>query len=267
MQSTSCKIQNAGLREAQAGLKIARRNINNLRQADDTTLISKEELKNLLKVEEESEKAGLKLNVQNTKIMTSSPTSSWQIDGEALLPPWKKSNDKPRQHIKKQRITLSTKARRVKATVFPTVMYRCESWDHREGWVPKNWCFHTLVLEKPLENHFDSKIKSVNPKGNQPWMFTGRTHAEAEAPILWSPDGKSQLIGKDPDAGKDWRQEEKGRTDDRMVGWHHWLNGVWASSGRWWRIGKTDWLQSMGSQRVTRQRLNYNNKAEIVIVH
>ena len=87
MQSTSCKIQNAGLREAQAGLKIARRNINNLRQADDTTLISKEELKNLLKVEEESEKAGLKLNVQNTKIMTSSPTSSWQIDGEALLPP------------------------------------------------------------------------------------------------------------------------------------------------------------------------------------
>ena len=87
MQSTSCKIQNAGLREALAGLKIARRNINNLRQADDTTLISKEELKNLLKVEEESEKAGLKLNVQNTKIMTSSPTSSWQIDGEALLPP------------------------------------------------------------------------------------------------------------------------------------------------------------------------------------
>ena len=77
MQSTSCKIQNAGLREAQAGLKIARRNINNLRQADDTTLISKEELKNLLKVEEESEKAGLKLNVQNTKIMTSSPTISW----------------------------------------------------------------------------------------------------------------------------------------------------------------------------------------------
>ena len=87
MQSTSCKIQNAGLREAQAGLKIARRNINNLRQADDTTLISKEELKNLLKVEEQSEKAGLKLNVQNTMIMTSSPTSSWQIDGEALLPP------------------------------------------------------------------------------------------------------------------------------------------------------------------------------------
>ena len=87
MQSTSCKIQSAGLHEAQAGLKIARRNINNVRQAGDTTLISKEELKNLLKVEEESEKAGLKLNVQNSKIMTSSPISSWQIDGEALLPP------------------------------------------------------------------------------------------------------------------------------------------------------------------------------------
>ena len=87
MQSTSCEIQSAGLHEAQAGLKTARRNINNVRQAGDTTLISKEELKNLLKVEEESEKAGLKLNVQNSKIMTSSPISSWQIDGEALLPP------------------------------------------------------------------------------------------------------------------------------------------------------------------------------------
>ena len=95
----------------------------------------------------------------------------------------------------------------------------------KEGWAPKNW-FQTVMLEKILESPSDSKeIKSVNPKGNQPWIFTGRTDAEAEAPILWSPDAKSWLTGKDPDAGKDWRQEEKGATEDEMVGWHHRLDG------------------------------------------
>ena len=95
----------------------------------------------------------------------------------------------------------------------------------KEGWAPKNW-FQTVMLEKTLESPLDSKeIKSVNPKGNQPWIFTGRTDAEAEAPILWSPDAKSWLTGKDPDAGKDWRQEEKGATEDEMVGWHHRLDG------------------------------------------
>ena len=97
---------------------------------------------------------------------------------------------------------------------------------HKEGWVPKNWGFWTVVLEKTLESLLDSKqIKPVNPKGNQPWKFIGRAVAEAEAPILWPPDVKSQLFRKDPDAGKDWRQEEKGTTEDEMVGWHHWLNG------------------------------------------
>ena len=91
--------------------------------------------------------------------------------------------------------------------------------------VVKNWCFQTFVLEKPLENHLDCKIKPVNPKGNQPWMFTGRTHAEGETPILRQPDAESWLIWKDPDAGKDWGQEEKGMTEDEMVGWHHRLNG------------------------------------------
>ena len=90
--------------------------------------------------------------------------------------------------------------------------------NHKEGWVLKNWCFWTVVLEKTLENPLDSKeVKSVNPKGNQPWIFTGRTDGKAEAPILWPPDGKSQLIGKDPDAGKDWRQEEKGMTEDEIL--------------------------------------------------
>ena len=89
---------------------------------------------------------------------------------------------------------------------------------------PTNWCFQTVLVEKTLESSLDSKeIKPVNPKGNQPWIFIGRTDAEAEAPIFWPPDAKSQLIGKDPDAGKDWRQEEKGTTEDEMVGWHHWL--------------------------------------------
>ena len=98
--------------------------------------------------------------------------------------------------------------------------------DHKKGWAPKNWCFRTVVLEKTLKRSLDSKeIKPVNPKGNQPWIFIGKTVAEAEAPILWPPDVKSQLIRKDPDAGKDWRQEEKGTTEDEMVGWHHWLNG------------------------------------------
>ena len=90
----------------------------------------------------------------------------------------------------------------------------------------KNWCFWTVVLEKTLESPLDCKeIQLVHPKGNQAWVFIGRTDVEAETPILWPPDAKSWLIWKDPDAGKDWRQEEKGMTEDYMVGWHHWLNG------------------------------------------
>ena len=98
--------------------------------------------------------------------------------------------------------------------------------DHKEGWVPKNWCFQTVVLEKIFKSPLDSKeIKLVNPEGNQSWIFIGRTDAEAEVPILWPPDMKNQLIGKDPGAGKDWRQEEKGMAENEMIGWHHGLNG------------------------------------------
>ena len=122
--------------------------------------------------------------------------------------------------------TLLTKVHLVKAMFFPVVMYRCEELDHKERWALKNWCFWTVVLEKTLESPWDSKeIQPVHSKGNQSWIFIGRTDAEAEAPILWPPDAKSWLTGKDPDAGKDWRQEEKGMTEDEMVGWHHWLNG------------------------------------------
>ena len=111
----------------------------------------------------------------------------------------------------------------VKVMVFPVVMYGCESWTIKKA---EHWridAFSTVVLEKsPLDS---KEIKPVNPKGNQPWIFIGWTDPEAEAPILWLPDGKSWFIGKDPDGGKDWRQEEKGTTEDEMVGWHHWLNG------------------------------------------
>ena len=98
--------------------------------------------------------------------------------------------------------------------------------DYKESWAPKNWYFWTVVLEKTLESPLDNKeIQPVHPKGNQSWIFIGRTDAEAEAPILWSPDAKSSLIGKDPDAGKDWRWEEKGTTEYEMIGSPHWLDG------------------------------------------
>ena len=98
--------------------------------------------------------------------------------------------------------------------------------DHKEGWVLKNWCFLTVVLKKTLQNPLDCKeIKPVSPNGNQPWIFIGRTDAEAETPILWPPDAKNWLTGKDPDAGKDWGNEENGATADEMVGWQHWLTG------------------------------------------
>ena len=98
--------------------------------------------------------------------------------------------------------------------------------DYKESWAPKNWCFWTVVLEKTLKSPLDCKeIQLVHPKGDQSWVFIGRTDVEAETPVLWPPDAESWLIGKDPDAGKDWGQEEKGMTEDEMVGWYHWLNG------------------------------------------
>ena len=98
--------------------------------------------------------------------------------------------------------------------------------DHKEGWAPKNWCFQTAVLKKTLESPLDCKeIKPINPKENEPCILIGRTDAEAEDPVLWPPDAKNWLIGKDPDAGKDWGWEEKEATEDEMVGWYHRLNG------------------------------------------
>ena len=128
--------------------------------------------------------------------------------------------------LKSRDITLPTKVHIVKAMVFLVVKNRCESWTIKKGWALKIWCLQTVVLEKTPESPSHSKeIKAVNPKGNKSWIFIERTDAENEAPILWSPNVKSCIIGKDPDAGKDRRQEQKGMTEEEMVGWHHWLSG------------------------------------------
>ena len=243
-------MRNTGLEEAQAGIKIAGRNINNLRYADDTTLMaeSEEELKSLLmKVKVESEKVGLKLHIQKTKIMVSGPITSWEIDGETvetesdfIFGGSKITADGDCSHeikihlflgrkviinldsiFKSRDIILPTKVYLVKAMVFPVVMYGCESWTVKKAECQRIdafelWCWRRL-LRVPW-------TASVHPKGDQSWVFIGRTDAEAETPILWPPHVKSRLIGKDPDAGRDWRQEEKGMTEDEMAGWHHLLD-------------------------------------------
>ena len=120
--------------------------------------------------------------------------------------------------------------------VFPVVMYGCESWTVKKA-VPKNWCFWTVMLEKTLESPLDCKeIQPVHPKGDRSWIFTGRSDAEAETPTLWPPDAKNWLTGEDPDAGKDWGQEDKEVTEDKMVGWHHWCDGCEFS--KLWEIVK-----------------------------
>ena len=186
MQSTSCRCTR--LDEAQVGIKIARRNINNLTYADDIILMAEsEELKSLLmKVKEESENIGLKLNIQKTKIMASGPITSWQID------------------------------RKIMETVRDFIYGGSKITTDGD-------CSHEikrcLFLEGKAMTNLDSILKSRDR--NQSWRFIGRTDAEAETPILRPPDVKNWLIWKDPDAGKDWRQEEKGMTEDETVGRHH----------------------------------------------
>ena len=133
--------------------------------------------------------------------------------------------------------------------------------DCNENWGPKNWCFWTVVLEKTLESPLDCKeIQPVNPKWNQSWIFIGRTEAEAESLILWLPDAKNWFIGKDPDSGEDWRWEEKGMTEDEMVGWHHWLDGhefeqaLWVSDGQGSMMCCCPWG---GKESDTTERLNW----------
>ena len=186
--------------------------------------------------------------------MASGPITSWQIDGEIvetaadfILGGSKITADGDCSHeikrclffgrkvmtsldsilkSKKQRHYFVNKGPSRQGYGFSSSHVWIWELDYKESWAPKNWCFWTVVLEKTLENHLDcEEIQPIHPKGDQSWVFIGRPDVEAETPILWSPDVKSQLAGKDPDTGKDWRQEKKRMTENEMVGWHHRLNG------------------------------------------
>ena len=165
---------------------------------------------------------------------------------------WKKSYDQPRQHIKKQRHYFAYKGPSSQSYGFSSSHVWMWELDYKESWVPKNGCFWTVVLEKTVESPLDSKeIQPVHPKVNQSWIFIERSDAEAESPILWPPNAKNWLIGKDPDAGKDWRQRRKGRQSMK------WLDGTtnsmdmnWVNSRSWWWTGRPGMLESMRLQWV-----------------
>ena len=201
--------------------------------------------------------------------MASSPITSWQIDGETMetvtdfifldsrITTDGNCSHEIKRHLllgrkvmttlesvlKIRDIPLPTKVRLVKAMVFPVVMYGCESWTIKkaEHWridAFELWCWRRLLrVPWTAKRSNQSILKEIKS-----WIFIRRTEAEPEAPILWPPDVKNWLIGKDPDVGKDWGQEEQGMTEDKMVGWHHQLDGVWVNSRRWWRTGKPGML-------------------------
>ena len=179
----------------------------------------------LMKVKEESEKVGLKLNIQKTKIMASGPITSWEIDGETVETVadfifWgsKITADGDCSHEMKRCLLLRRKAMTNLDSILKSRV------DCEESWAPKNWCFWTVILEKTLESPLNCKeIQPVHPKGDKSWVFIGRTDAEAETPVLWLPQAKSWLNGKDPDTRGDCGQE-KGMTEDERVGWHHRLD-------------------------------------------
>ena len=227
----------------------------------------------------------LKNKKQKTKIMASRPITSWHIEREKGEPvtdfiflgskitvnsDWnheikrrlflgRKAMTNLDSILKSRVISLPTKVHIAKAMVFPVVMYRCESWTIKkaEGW--RIDAFKIMVLEKTLQCTLDYKeIKPVNPKGDQLWIFIGSTDAEAEAPILWPPDTKNRLIGKDPSAGKDWGQEEQRATEDEMARWHHWLNRYEfeQTPGDSKRQGNLVCYSPWGSQRVRHDRNN-----------
>ena len=204
-----------------------------------------------MKVKEVSEKVGLKLNIQKTKIMASGPFTSWQIDGKTvetvgdfILGGSKITADGDCSHEIKRRLlfgkkvmiildsilksrdtALPTKVHLIKAIVFLAVMYGCESWTLKK---PESWrtdAFELWCWRRLLRVPWTARWSNQSPKGDQSWVFIGRTDVEAETLILWPPDAKSWLIWKHPGAGKDSGQEEKGTTEDEMVGWHHQLNG------------------------------------------
>ena len=209
--------------------------------------------------------------------MASGPITSRQIDGETVktvrdfifggskitsdgdcshevktLAPWKKSDDQTRQYIKNQRHYFTKRGLSSQSYGFSSIHVWIWELDYKESWAPKNWCFWTVVLKKTLGSPLDCKeIQPVHPKGNLPWIFIGRTDAKAETLILWPPDMKNHLIGKDLDARKDWKWEEKDNRE--WGGWMAsltWWTWVWVGFKSWWWTVKPGILQSMGSQRV-----------------
>ena len=220
--------------------------------------------------------------------MASGPITSWQNDGKKVetvadfiflgskitadgdcsheikktLSPWKKSCDEPKQCIQKQRHHFGYKGPYIQSYSFSSSHAWMWSLDHKEGWVLMNWCFWIMVLEKTLGSPLDSKkIKPAHSKGNQPWIFIGRTDDVAETPILWPPDTKSQLIGKDPDAGKDWGQEEKAEAE--MVGWYHWLNGHELSKLREMMKDREAWCAAVHKVTKSQTQLSDNETMDI----
>ena len=211
----------------------------------------------LMKVKEESEKVGLKLNIQKTKIMAfGSHHFMGNRSGNSVIlyflglqnhwrwwlqpwnkKTWKKSYDQHRQHSKKQRHYFANKGPSGQEYGFSSSHAWMWWLDYKESWVLKNWCFWTVVLGKTLESPLACKqIQSIHPKGDQSWVFIGRNNIEAETPIFWPPDVKSWLIWKDPDVGQDWSWDEKGMTEDEMTedGWMASLTQrtwMWATSG------------------------------------
>ena len=200
--------------------------------------------------------------------MASGPNTSWQRDGETMetgtdfiflgskinadddcsheirgfLLLWRKAMTNL-DSVLKNRYYFADKGLSSQSCGFSTGHVWMWELDYKERWAPKNWGFWTVVLEKTLESPLDCKeIKPAHPKGNQSWIFLGRTDAEAEILILWPPDVKNWLLGKDPDAGNDWRQEEKETTEHEMVGWHHLLDGHHFELQGWWWTGKPDVL-------------------------
>ena len=199
-----------------------------------------------------------------------------------MLAPWKKTYDQPRQHIRRQRHYFTNKGLSSQSYGFSSHIWIWEL-DNKKSWAPKNWYFWTVILEKTLESPLDcldnKEIQPVHPKGNQSWIFIGRADAEDETPTLRSPDVKNWLTGKNPDSGKDWRQEERG--DDK--GWDGWIASptqwtwVWVNSGSWGWTGRPGMLQSMGSEifgcdwvtelnwAISKLLQRYSNKKSLVL--
>ena len=185
-----------------------------------------------------------------------------------MFTPWKESYDQPRQHIKKQRHYFANWGPSSQGYGFPSSHVWMWELDCEEGWAPKNWCFGTGVLKKTLESPLDCKvIQPAYPKGDQSWVFIGRSDAEAETPILWAPHAKSWLTGKDFDAERDWGQEEKGTIEDEMAGWHHrldrhefeWTPGVGDGQGGLACCNSLGCKESDSTERVTWTELNWTD--------